>query len=194
MGEVYRARDTRLDRIVAVKVLPRPPRDPEPRRASNARREPSRALAHPHICTLHDIGEQDGIDYLVMEHLEGETLADRLPRRRLPLAEALRSPSRSPTRSTPRTARGIVHRDLKPGNVMLTEPGVGADAKLLDFGLAQASGEHRGAAGSDATVTAPLTGEGMIIGTCNTWRRNSSKEARRMHASTFSRSASSCTR
>ena len=102
MGEVYRARDTRLDRTVAIKILPR--HSLGSRSAVRARGEAIAALKHPHICTLYDVGQQDGDRFLVMEYLEGETLADRLKRGALPLDQALRSASRSPTRSTRRIA------------------------------------------------------------------------------------------
>ena len=134
MGEVYRARDTRLDRTVAVKVLPaRLAENPEFRQRLEREGKTVSGLNHPHICILHDVGRQDGIDYLVMEYLEGETLDARWRRdvcrrsRRLPsrvqIADALEAAHR----------RGVVHRDLKPGNIMLTKSG----AKLLDFGLAR---------------------------------------------------------
>src|SRR5262249_3562971 len=118
-------------------------------------------LNHPHICTLHDIGSQDGIDYLVMECVEGETLAERLEKRRLPLEEVLNFGTKIADALDKEHRAGIVHRDLKPGNIMLTASG----AKLLDFGLAKPT-----AAASLATMTAtklesPVTQEGTIVGT-----------------------------
>lgn len=134
MGEVYRARDTRLDRTVAIKILP-----PELSRDTALKQRFERearaisSLSHPHICTLHDVGHQDGIDYLVMEYLEGSTLADRLSKGPLPLEDMLRSALEMVSALDRAHRQGIVHRDLKPGNVMLTKAG----AKLLDFGLAK---------------------------------------------------------
>ena len=141
MGEVYRARDTRLGRDVAVKVLPaHMSSSPELRQRLEREAKTISQLSHPHICMLHDVGHQNGTDYLVMEFLEGETLADRLAKGALPRrAGASDRRSRSPTRSTRRTGSGIVHRDLKPGNVMLTKTGV----KLLDFGLAKLAARRR---------------------------------------------------
>jgi serine/threonine protein kinase len=163
MGEVYRARDTRLGRIVAIKVLPA-------HVATNAdlkqrfERE-ARALAtisHPHICPVFDVGAQDGLDYLVMEHLDGETLAARLARGPLPLDQALRCAIDVADALDQAHRRGIVHRDLKPGNIMLTTRG----AVLLDFGLAKrtVAGTVTGltAVGSP---TAPQTAAGTILGT-----------------------------
>jgi len=158
MGEVYRARDTRLNRAVAVKVLPamltnnpacRQRLEREARAASN--------LNHPHICVLHDIGEDRGIVYLVMEHLEGETLAQRLERGPLPLAETLRYTIEVAGAIHGAHRSGIVHRDLKPGNIMLTKNG----AKLLDFGLAKSILP----AAAAETQSAALTCEGMMVGT-----------------------------
>ena len=125
-----------LNRTVAIKILPAAlaARPDVPRRFEREAKTIA-SLTHPHICTLHDVGSQDGIDYLVMEYLEGETLAARLERGALPLAEALRIAIEIADALDQAHRAGIVHRDLKPGNVMLTKPG----AKLLDFGLAKAS-------------------------------------------------------
>src|SRR3954471_14957873 len=134
MGEVYRAKDTRLDRQVAVKVLPaHMSSSPELRQRLDREARTISQLSHPHICTLHDVGHQDGTDYLVMELLEGETLADRLGRGPLPLEQALRIGVEIAAALDAAHRIGIVHRDLKPGNIMLTKSGV----KLLDFGLAK---------------------------------------------------------
>jgi eukaryotic-like serine/threonine-protein kinase len=133
MGEVYRARDTRLDRIVAIKILPRDRTQDllfQQRLQQEARS--ISALSHPHICTLHDIGQQGDVHYLVMEFLEGETLAKRLDRGPLPLEEVFRYAIQIASGLGMAHQHAIVHRDLKPGNVMLTKSG----AKLLDFGLA----------------------------------------------------------
>ncbi len=175
MGEVYRASDTRLDRTVAVKVLASHlSASPELKQRMEREARAISSLNHPHICHLYDIGSQDGTDYLVMEFLEGETLAERLRKGPLPLneiykigiavAEALAFAHRS----------GIVHRDLKPGNIMLTQAG----AKLMDFGLAKSLGPQNPTTGSGAAPSftamptmsgpsplSPLTTAGSIIGT-----------------------------
>ncbi len=137
MGEVYRAKDTRLDRTVAIKVLPaHSVESPEQRQRLDREARAIASLTHPHICTLHDIGHQDGIDYLVMEYLEGETLAARLTKGALPLDQVLKYATEIADALDKAHRSGIVHRDLKPGNVMLTKAG----AKLLDFGLAKTMG------------------------------------------------------
>src|SRR5467141_1329784 len=134
MGEVYRARDTRLDRTVAIKVLPTHlAASPERRQRFEREAKAISCLSHPHICVLHDVGRHDGIDFLVMEYLEGETLADRLKKGALPLEQVLRYGVEIADALDKAHRQGIVHRDLKPGNVMLTKSG----AKLLDFGLAK---------------------------------------------------------
>ncbi len=134
MGEVYKARDTRLNRTVAIKVLPAAlTADPDARQRLDREAKAVAALSHPHICSLFDIGHQDGTDFLVMEFLEGETLAERLTRGKLPLDEALRTGIQIADALATAHKAGIIHRDLKPGNVMLTKRG----ATLLDFGLAK---------------------------------------------------------
>jgi eukaryotic-like serine/threonine-protein kinase len=163
MGEVYRARDSRLGRDVAIKVLPEHlSSQPEIRARFEREAKTISSLNHAHICTLHDIGREGDTDYLVMELVEGETLAQRLTKGALPLPEVLRIGTQI-TDALDRAHRaGVVHRDLKPGNVMLTKSGV----KLLDFGLARATG--LGPADdmtSSPTVAAPLTAEGTILGT-----------------------------
>src|ERR1035437_19155 len=131
MGEVYKARDTRLDRIVAIKVLPAHLADrPELRERFEREARVVASLNHPHICTLYDIGHQDGIDYLVMEYLEGETLATRLMKGPLPLEQVLQYAIEIADALDKAHRKGITYRDLKPGNVMLTKSGT----KLLDFG------------------------------------------------------------
>ena len=169
MGEVWKARDTRLERTVAIKVLP-PALASSPDLKARFEREAKAisALQHPHICTLYDIGSQDGIDFLVMEHLEGETLAKRLTRGPLPLEQALRTGIEVADALDKAHRAGIVHRDLKPGNIMLTRTG----AKLMDFGLAKpaAPGAASSAGGpvtaNTPTVSlAPLTEKGTIVGT-----------------------------
>jgi serine/threonine protein kinase len=145
MGEVYRARDTRLDRLVAVKVLPLTlASDAAFRQRLRVEARAISQLSHPHICTLHDIGEQNGTAFLVMELIDGETLAERLRRgagQGLPPQEALRLGVQMAEALAGAHRQGIVHRDLKPGNVMLTRIGASRssapDVKLLDFGLAK---------------------------------------------------------
>jgi serine/threonine protein kinase len=135
MGEVYRARDTLLDRVVAIKLLP--PGSGAPSLENEARA--AAGLSHPHICALHDLGEHDGRLFLVMEFIDGETLAARLRRGPLPLAEALQRAREIAQALDAAHRHGIVHRDLKPSNVVLTKAG----AKLVDFGIASASGARR---------------------------------------------------
>ncbi len=139
------------------------PGTPSAGRASSARRARSLALNHPHICTLYDIGREDGVDYLVLEYLEGETLADRLSKGALPLEQALRLGAQLADALGKAHRAGIVHRDVKPGNVMLTKSG----PKLLDFGLARVEkSRFRFASGSMLPTQAkPLTQEGAILGT-----------------------------
>jgi serine/threonine protein kinase len=163
MGEVYRAHDTRLGRDVAIKVLPSHlGSDPDLKARFEREAKAISALSHPHICHLYDIGSQDGTDYLVMELLEGETLADRLKKGPLPLKHALQYGAEIAQALEIAHGNGIVHRDLKPGNIMLTKSG----AKLLDFGLAKpAPNVATMASGSIATMSKPLTMEGTIVGT-----------------------------
>ncbi len=164
MGEVYRARDTRLDRTVAIKVLPQHlAGTPEARQRFEREARAVSALNHPNICTLHDVGSQDGTEYIVMECLEGETLAARLEKGALPLDQTLKIAIEVADALDKAHRAGIIHRDLKPGNIMLTKSG----AKLLDFGLAKATLPL--AAGATlsilATRTTPVTQQGMIMGT-----------------------------
>jgi len=165
MGEVYRARDTRLERMVAIKVLaPHLAERPEHRQRLEREAKAVSSLSHPHICPLYDVGNEDGVDFLVMEFIEGETLADRLARGPLPIEEVLRFGIQIADALEKAHKQGIVHRDLKPGNVMLTADGT----KLLDFGLARSDA---GSDSSDAsltvspTVSKPLTAAGTVIGT-----------------------------
>jgi serine/threonine protein kinase/Tol biopolymer transport system component len=163
MGEVYRARDTRLGRDVAIKVLPSHlSSDPDLKARFEREAKAISALSHPHICHLYDIGSQDGTDYLVMELLEGESLADRLKKGPLPLKQALQYAVEIAEALEKAHSHGIVHRDLKPGNVMLTKSG----AKLLDFGLAKPAPSVTATSSSSmATMSKPLTVEGTILGT-----------------------------
>jgi Tol biopolymer transport system component len=161
MGEVYKAKDTRLDRLVAVKVLSERHALDDTRRARFEREARAiSSLNHPHICTVHDVGRDAGIDYLVMEYVHGETLAERLRKGALPPAEAIKHATQIGDALDKAHRAGVVHRDLKPSNVMLTKAG----AKLLDFGLAKlrppdARGPH-----SVATEEA-LTETGALLGT-----------------------------
>src|ERR1700730_16519203 len=163
MGEVYKARDIRLDRIVAIKVLREALSvDPQFRERFDREARSISQLDHPHICALHDVGEQDGTSYLVMQYLEGETLEARLKNGALPLDQALQTAIQIADALDNAHRAGIVHRDLKPGNIMLTKSG----AKLLDFGLAK-TGAPGAAAGLSMLPTTPpgLTAQGTILGT-----------------------------
>ncbi|HXG57887.1 MAG TPA: serine/threonine-protein kinase, partial [Thermoanaerobaculia bacterium] len=166
MGEVYRAKDTRLDREVAIKILNRDLAASAPVRERFEREARAVSqLTHPHICTLFDIGQHEGMDFLVMEYLEGESLAERLKRGPLPLDEVFEYAIQIAEALEKAHRQGITHRDLKPGNIMLTRAG----AKLLDFGLAKLSlrGYQSGASGLTAFPTEQknLTQEGTILGT-----------------------------
>ena len=162
MGEVYRARDSRLGRDVAVKVLPRQyAADPEFRRRLDREARTISSLSHPHVCALFDVGHHDGIDYLVMEYLEGETLHARLARGPLPVDQVLRVGIELASALAAAHQQGLVHRDLKPANVMLTRTG----AQLLDFGLAKPVTAAGGTPTDDATISGPLTTDGTVIGT-----------------------------
>ena len=161
-GEVYKARDTRLDRTVAVKILPSA--DFELKARFEREAKAIAALTHPHICTLYDVGHQDGTDYLVMEYLEGQTLADRLERGPLSLDTALKIAIEIADALDNAHRAGITHRDLKPANIMLTKKG----AKLLDFGLAKLRGPSAPISMSGTTqlgTATPNTAEGTILGT-----------------------------
>lgn len=177
MGEVYRARDTRLDRVVAIKVLPEQLKN-NPELQARFRRE-ARAISslqHPHICLLFDVGQQDDISFLVMEYVEGETLANRLYRGPLPLDQVVKIGLDLADALVKAHGQGLVHRDIKPGNLMLTKSGI----KLMDFGLARQQGVAASAlpvstpaTPSTPTVTlsdltspaSPITRKGTIVGT-----------------------------
>jgi Tol biopolymer transport system component len=162
MGQVYRATDTRLDRTVAIKILPSAAAvDGQSRARFQREAKAIAALTHPHICTLHDIGHQDGIDFLVMEYLEGETLAARLAKGRLPLEQALNYSVEIADALAAAHRHGIIHRDLKPGNIMLSKGG----AKLLDFGLAKSVTSLIAGAPSHLATSPDLTAQGTIAGT-----------------------------
>jgi serine/threonine protein kinase len=166
MGEVYRAVDKRLDRTVAIKILPEHlAADPERRERFGREAKIVSTLTHPHICALYDVGVEDGAPYLVMEYVDGETLAARIQRGPVPWPESLEDLRQIADALDKAHRRGIVHRDLKPANVMLTRAGV----KLLDFGLATWTAGHEPAAVTGPVVdgTGRLTGEGRIMGTAH---------------------------
>jgi len=175
MGEVYRAKDTRLDRIVAIKVLPSHlSSDPELKQRMEREAKAISSLQHANICTLYDIGAQDGTDFLVMEYLEGQTLAERLAKGPLPLDQVLKIGTEIAQALEKAHQQGIIHRDLKPANIMLTKAG----AKLMDFGLAKPEMSIASKAvgpftpstptmnlASLTSVASPLTQKGSIVGT-----------------------------
>jgi serine/threonine-protein kinase len=165
MGEVYRARDTRLDRSVAIKILPAHlSQNAEAKERFDREARAISSLSHPNICHLYDVGQQDGASYLVMEYLDGETLADRLRKGPLPLEHILKIGTDICEGLERAHCSGVVHRDLKPSNIMLTKTG----AKLMDFGLAKPAVAAIGAGSSSAslaTMSQPLTAEGTIVGT-----------------------------
>jgi serine/threonine protein kinase len=171
MGEVYRAKDTRLDRTVAIKILPAQlTADPIARQRFEREAKVISSLNHPNICVLHDVGHQDGVDFLVMECVEGESLAARLEKGPLPVDQVVRYGVQIADALDKAHRSGIVHRDLKPGNIMLTSTG----AKLLDFGLAK---EFSGPTAPGAALTSlsatlsaslpqsPVTQQGTVLGT-----------------------------
>lgn len=161
MGEVYRARDTRLERSVAIKILPAALSSNDEFRARFEREAKAiSSLSHPNICTLHDVGRQDGTEYLVLEYIEGETLDVHLKRGALPIEQVLKVGTEIASALDRAHRSGIVHRDLKPSNVMMTKRG----AKLLDFGLAKPT-VAAVASSTTMTVEKPLTGAGQIVGT-----------------------------
>ena len=151
MGEVYKARDSRLNRSVAIKVLP-------PDKTSDADRKrrfvqearAASALNHPNIITIHDIGREDGIDFVVMEYVAGKTLDQLIPRRGLKLNEVLKYSIQIADALAKAHSAGIVHRDLKPGNVMVTEDGL---VKVLDFGLAKLTERQNAAQENDSAAS-----------------------------------------
>ncbi len=162
MGEVYKARDTRLERTVAIKVLSSHlSASPESRQRFEREAKMISQLSHPHICALHDVGREGDVEYLVMEYLEGETLAERLLKGALALEQTLRFGMQIADALDKAHRQGIVHRDLKPGNVMLTKSGV----KLLDFGLAKAVAPTASRQLTSFPTQQALTQEGMVLGT-----------------------------
>ena len=164
MGEVYKSEDTRLGRTVAIKVLPAHLSDnAELRERFEREARAISSLNHPHICTVHDVGRENGVDFIVMELLEGETLADRLARRALSLDDALRYAVEIADALDQAHQNGVIHRDVKPGNIMLSPAG----AKLFDFGLAKEERHDKVAEADSATPTQrrDLTSEGAVLGT-----------------------------
>src|SRR5271169_1503201 len=164
MGEVYRARDTRLDRIVAIKVLPTHLAGrAELRERFDREAKTIASVNHPHICTLYDTGHQDDIEFLVMEYLEGETLAQRLQKGALPIQQVLQYAIEISDALDKAHRKGVTHRDLKPGNIMLTKTGT----KLLDFGLAKLKQDAAPVTSESQlpTMKSAVTAEGTILGT-----------------------------
>jgi serine/threonine protein kinase len=163
MGEVYRARDTRLDRSIAIKILPSHlSADSASKLRFEREAKTVSALNHPNICSLFDIGSQDGIDFLVMECIEGESLAQRLAKGALPIEQTLKIGTEIADALDKAHRSGVVHRDLKPGNIMLTKTG----AKLLDFGLAKLAVTPVSALTlTSASPSSPVTEQGTIVGT-----------------------------
>lgn len=168
MGEVYRARDTRLDRTVAIKVLPgHLSASAQGRQRFEREARALSSFSHPHICTLYDVGHENGVDFLVMEFLEGDSLAARLARGPLSTEDVLRYGVQIADALDKAHRQGVIHRDLKPGNIVLTKSG----AKLLDFGLAKATANVVAAAIAETVSVGqsepaqPITGEGTIVGT-----------------------------
>jgi eukaryotic-like serine/threonine-protein kinase len=174
MGEVYRARDTRLDREVAVKILPSHlSESSEAKQRFDREARTISSLNHPNICTLYDVGHQDGIDFLVMEYLEGETVADRLRKGPLPIEQVVKYGVEICEGLEKAHRSGVVHRDLKPGNIMLTKTSANkSGATLMDFGLAKTAVATPSESSSSLTVTLstpmathPLTAQGTVVGT-----------------------------
>ena len=162
MGVVYRAHDLRLDRIVAIKVVGPSPDAAHRRQRFQREMRAIATLNHPHICSLYDVGLQEDVEFFVMEYLEGETLANRLLKGPLPMADTLRHAAALADAVALAHRHGIVHRDIKPGNIMLTASGV----KLLDFGLAKVSAKAVVAGlGDEPTQSTDLTGAHTILGT-----------------------------
>src|SRR6202158_4264572 len=164
MGEVYRAKDSRLDRIVAIKVLPAHlSSDAALKQRLEREAKAVSKLSHAHICALHDIGHQDGVDFLVMEYLEGETLEHRLLRGPVPPEQTIRYAAEIAAALAKAHKLGVIHRDLKPANVMLIRSG----ARLMDFGLAKETAAAPAVADFTALTNdeAKLTGRGVLVGT-----------------------------
>jgi len=184
MGEVYKARDTRLDRTVAIKVLPESMALNADLKARFDREAKAiSSLNHPNICTLHDIGSEDGVDFLVMEFLEGETLAERLTKGALPLTEVYDIAIEISDALDKAHRQGLIHRDLKPGNIMLTTEG----ARLMDFGLAKLQSKAMRRHRSRRRHRSPARVRFWVRSSI--WPPNSSKAKKPMRAAISSRSA-----
>ena len=189
MGEVWKARDTRLDRTVAIKVMPKHIAERTELRARFEREARAvSGLNHPNICVLYDIGNQDGVGFMVLEHLEGETLAARIAKGPLPLDQALKFAAQIADALDRAHRSGVNHRDVKPANIMLTRDGV----KVLDFGLAKTAPKTIGP--DDATLTKALTGWGRFSGLRSIWLPSSMKARKPTRAATSSLSDAWCTR
>jgi eukaryotic-like serine/threonine-protein kinase len=184
MGEAYRARDTRLDRTVAIKIIPAHlSSNPDLKQRFEREARAISALSHPNICHLYDVGSQNGLDYLVMEYLDGQNLAERLQKGLLPLEQLLKVGMEIADALEKAHRLGIVHRDLKPANIMLTKSG----AKLMDFGVAKPVGvDAVDAVPTLPTLTRsePLSGQGMIIGTMQYMAPSNSRAGRWTGAAT----------
>ncbi|HXP61475.1 MAG TPA: serine/threonine-protein kinase, partial [Dongiaceae bacterium] len=163
MGVVYKARDTHLDRLVAIKVLP-PERvaDPDRKRRFVQEAKAASALNHPNIVTIYDIDQQDGVDYIAMEHIQGRTLDRWIGRKGLKLGEALQCGVQIADALSRAHVAGIIHRDLKPGNIMVDEHG---HVKVLDFGLAKLTDTAPAGENESTRTLMPATGEGSVVGT-----------------------------
>jgi serine/threonine protein kinase len=187
---VYRARDTRLGRDVAVKVLPAAvSEDPQWKRRFEREARVISRLQHPNVCTLYDLGAEDGVECLVMEYLEGESLEERLRKGPLPIADVVRIGCEIADGLEAAHRRGIVHRDLKPANVLLT----GTGTKVVDFGVAREVAPH-GAIATEAATLEAFTEDGRLAGTLPYMPRSSSTVGRRRRTPTSGRSAASSTR
>src|SRR5687768_16238215 len=162
MGEVFKARDTRLNRIVAIKMLsPATLNQPDARARFKREALAIAAINHPHICTIHDIGDKDGVDFIVMEYVDGETLSARLGRGALPVGEAIACARDVAAAVAAAHRRNVIHRDLKPSNIMLTKSG----AKLLDFGLAKLHKSTEIVVDEMPTKTRDISDAGAVVGT-----------------------------
>jgi len=192
MGQVFRAMDTRLHRTVAIKILP-PDKvaDPERKRRFLQEARAASALNHPNIITLHDIASDNGIDYLVMEHVPGKSLDKLIPPKGMPLAEVIDYVTQIASALAAAHAAGIVHRDIKPANLIVTAEGL---VKVLDFGLAKLEECGPGPGDETRTVETKLTEAGMVMGTWPTCRQSRRGPSRWTPARTCSRSGPYCTK
>jgi serine/threonine protein kinase len=192
MGVVYKAEDTHLGRPMAIKVLP-PGKVADPNRKLRFMQEASAASAlnHPNIVTIYDIRSEGGVDFIVMEYIEGRTPADLIPAKGMRAAQALRCAIQIADALSNAHAAGIVHRDLKPSNIMFTGEG---RVKVLDFGLAKLLERDQSSANDSAVTARTLTEEGGVVGTAAYMSPEQAEGARSMHAPTSSASGRCCTR